>query len=230
MSSSDAAAAPRRGRPRLNPAPVRRTQAARSEDMQRRVLDAAVKVLSTRGYAGFRTAEVSRIAGVSRGAQLHHFPTKDQLIVAALRHVYEEALAVSRQRALSVDPAKDILDLVLDDAREFFFSKHFLVAIDIVLSTATDPGVREQVLEIARAARLPVEQAWGRALAAAGIPADLAPGLLSIMLSVVRGHAVRKLWDNDPERDAQHFTMLREMVRAYVAGHAPARRGKGAKG
>lgn len=227
MSSSDTLSPPaKRGRPKSRPEVERRTQAARSEDMQRRILDAAAKVMSSHGYAGFRTAEVSRVAGISRGAQLHHFPTKEQLIVATLAHVYDQALAVSRRRAAAVDPARDILDLLIEDAREFFFSRHFLVAVDIVLSTATEPSVREQVLDIARGARLPVEQAWGQALAAAGIPAELAPGLLSIMLGVVRGLALRKLWDNDPKRDDQQFAMLRDMARAYIVAQGKPRGAK----
>lgn len=51
----------------------RRTQAERTEDMRRRILDAAVEELTDKGYAGLRTADVAKRAGVSRGAQTHHF-------------------------------------------------------------------------------------------------------------------------------------------------------------
>lgn len=228
MSSSDkAAASPARrprGRPRVNPLPDHpsRTQAERSEDMRRRVVEAAAEVMGSHGYAGFRTAEVSRVAGVSRGAQLHHFPTKDQLVVATLRHVYGEALERSKARAAAIDPNRDILDQLIDDARDFFFSRHFLVSVDIVVSAATDPSVRDEVLEIARTARLPVEVAWTRALVGAGIPPETAPGLLSIVLGIVRGQALRKFWDDDPKKDEVQFALLRDMVRAYIAVKLPA--------
>ncbi|MDD3446219.1 MAG: TetR/AcrR family transcriptional regulator [Zavarzinia sp.] len=223
MSPTDQAspATPRpRGRPRIHPEAekrVTRTQAERSEDMRRRIIDAAAKVMGAHGYAGFRTAEVSRVAGVSRGAQLHHFPTKDQLVVATLRHVYGQALERSRVRAGKIDLKSDIIDQLIDDARDFFFSRHFLVSIDIVVSAATDPGVRDEVLEIARTARLPVEQAWSKALVENGIPEKIIPGLLSIVMGVVRGQALRKLWDDDSRKDKVQFAMLRDMVRTYVA-------------
>lgn len=228
MSSSDNAATSTlrrpRGRPRVNPVPDHRarTQAERSEDMRRRIVDAAAQVMGAHGYAGFRTAEVSRVAGVSRGAQLHHFPTKDQLVVATLRHVYGEALERSRERAAAIDPQRDILDQLIDDARDFFFSKPFLVSVDIVVSAATDPSVRDEVLEIARTARLPVEVAWTKALIEAGIPQETAPGLLSIVLGIVRGQALRKFWDDDPKKDEVQFALLRDMVRAYIAAQVPA--------
>lgn len=225
MSSPDPKAIVRpRGRPRLNPAPARpaRTQAERSDEMRRRIVDAAARVMGDHGYAGFRTAEVARVAGVSRGAQLHHFPTKEQLVLATLRHVYGRALERSRQRAASLDAKGDIIGQLLDDAREFFFSRHFMVSIDIVVSAATDPSVRDEVRDIARTARLPVEQAWTDALIQAGVPADVAPGILSIVLGVVRGQAIRRLWDSDTNRDEQQLAMLRDMVRCFVAARSAA--------
>ena len=44
--------------------------------MRARLLEATVELLVERGYAGTSTTLVSERAGVSRGAQLHHFPTK----------------------------------------------------------------------------------------------------------------------------------------------------------
>ena len=52
----------------------RRTQAERSEETRTRILKAAANLIRKRGYARFRTAEVAEEAGLSRGAQLHHFP------------------------------------------------------------------------------------------------------------------------------------------------------------
>ena len=56
----------------------RRTQAERTEETRTRILKAASELIRRRGYARFRTADVAAEAGLSRGAQLHHFPTKDR--------------------------------------------------------------------------------------------------------------------------------------------------------
>src|SRR5712692_1554765 len=115
----------------------RRTQAERSEETRTRILKAAANLIRRRGYARFRTAEVAAEAGLSRGAQLHHFPTKDSLVVATLEYVFEQAQILSRRRAAAVNRPRDLIEAVIEDAREFFFSEHFMVAIDIVLSTST---------------------------------------------------------------------------------------------
>src|SRR5580704_16496580 len=74
------------------PARVRRTQQERSAAMRLRLLDAAVDCLYELGYSGTTTIEVAARAGVSRGAQLHHFPTKEKLVTEAVRHVLAKRL------------------------------------------------------------------------------------------------------------------------------------------
>ena len=97
----------------------RRTQAERSEETQTRILKAAANLIRKRGYAHFRTAEVAKEAGLSRGAQLHHFPTKDSLVVATLEYVFEQARVLSRRRATAVNRPRDLIEAVIEDAREF---------------------------------------------------------------------------------------------------------------
>src|SRR6266853_2018289 len=199
----------------------RRTQAERSEETQTRILKAAANLIRTRGYARFRTAEVAKEAGLSRGAQLHHFPTKDSLVVATLEYVFEQAQILSRRRAAAVNRPRDLIEAVIEDAREFFFSEHFMVAIDIVLSTSTDQAVRKQILHISRKARRPVETAWTEALAASGVPPPLSADIVALTLSLVRGMALRTLWDNDPQWFDQLFAVWRRMIKIFLESQYP---------
>jgi AcrR family transcriptional regulator len=199
----------------------RRTQAERSEETRTRILKAAANLIRKRGYARFRTAEVAKEAGLSRGAQLHHFPTKDSLVVATLEHVFEQAQVLSRRRASAVNRPRDLIEAVIEDAREFFFSEHFMVAIDIVLSTSTDQSVRKQILDISRKARRPAEAAWAEALAANGVPGQLASDLVALTLSLVRGMALRTLWDNDPKWFDELFALWRQMIRVFLNDRQP---------
>lgn len=214
---------PSTARPARHSAEVarRRTQAERSEETRTRILKAAANLIRKRGYARFRTAEVAEEAGLSRGAQLHHFPTKDSLVVATLEYVFEQAQVLSRRRASAVNRPRDLIEAVIEDAREFFFSEHFMVAIDIVLSTSTDQSVRKQILDISRKARRPVETAWTGALAASGVPAQLASDIVALTLSLVRGMALRTLWDNDPKWFDELFSLWRQMIKVFLSDRKP---------
>jgi AcrR family transcriptional regulator len=153
---------------------------------------------------------------MSRGAQLHHFPTKDSLVVATLEYVFDQSQIMSRRRAAAVNRPRDLIEAVIEDAREFFFSEHFMVAIDIVLSTSTDSSVRKQILEISRKARRPVETAWTEALTANGVASSLAADIVALTLSLVRGMALRTLWDNDPKWFDELFSVWRRMIKVFL--------------
>lgn len=54
------------------------------------ILEAAIDRLAKHGYARTTTQMIAETAGVSRGAMLHHYPTKSELIKSIIR------LAVAR--------------------------------------------------------------------------------------------------------------------------------------
>mgnify|MGYP001813421858 CR=1 FL=1 len=68
-------------------------QQTKSENTRSAVLEAAVDCFYDLGYANTTTEKISRRAGVSRGAMLHHFPTRFDLIKAAVEHLNELRLA-----------------------------------------------------------------------------------------------------------------------------------------
>ena len=69
------------------PTSIRVPQEERTRAMRARLLEATVECLVEHGFAGTTTTLVSQRAGVSRGAQLHHFPSKNDLVVAAVEHL-----------------------------------------------------------------------------------------------------------------------------------------------
>ncbi|WP_261559284.1 helix-turn-helix domain-containing protein [Frankia tisae] len=61
----------------------RRTQRQRRASSRELILDAAVQGLFEDGYARTTTVAIQTRAGVSRGRLLHHFPSREDLLVAA---------------------------------------------------------------------------------------------------------------------------------------------------
>lgn len=51
-----------------------------------RLLDAAMKVIREQGYAASTVDDICAAAGVTKGAFFHHFPSKEDLAVAAADH------------------------------------------------------------------------------------------------------------------------------------------------
>jgi len=57
-----------------------------------------VACLVESGYSGATTLQIQARAGVSRGRLLHHFPSRDELLVAASRHLATERLRATAAR------------------------------------------------------------------------------------------------------------------------------------
>ena len=84
--------------------PRRRTQAERSAATRKILLDAAIKCLFEHGYGTTTTILVAEMAGVSRGAMLHQFPSKADLMTFVVEAVFEDEV---KQYGKMLKDAKD---------------------------------------------------------------------------------------------------------------------------
>src|SRR5215211_8071713 len=108
----------------------RRTQSERREETRGRLLDATIESLIEVGYAATTVRRVTELAGVSQGAQSHHFPHRVDLVASAFERLAEQRIERYRERAgeLPVDRAtrvRALLDLLWED----FSSPLFTVAV-----------------------------------------------------------------------------------------------------
>lgn len=125
-----------------------RLQEERSAETRQRLIDATIQCLFEHGYAGITTAEIAARAGLSKGAQLHHFPSKEQLVGAALEHLFDLRVAASRDSEtmsrLPAQPGKRlaaIVDLLVPVYRD----KVFFAWLELVVASRTDPALRVTV-------------------------------------------------------------------------------------
>ncbi|MCD6638465.1 MAG: TetR/AcrR family transcriptional regulator, partial [Nocardioides sp.] len=114
--------------PQTTSTPTRVPQAERTAAMRARLLEATVELLVERGFAGTSTTMVSERAGVSRGAQLHHFPTKNDLVVAAVEHITELRGAELADAVAKLPGGKRRTRAVLEMLGDHFCSPVFTAA------------------------------------------------------------------------------------------------------
>src|SRR3546814_5399345 len=86
----------------------------------------------------------SDLAGVSQGALLHHFETKNGLTLATVEFAFARASAkteaiIAQGLAKGIDP----IDMMLSDFRLFFFNDDFWVSLDITINASKDPELKE---------------------------------------------------------------------------------------
>lgn len=200
----------------------RRTQAERSLDTRERIIAAAIEVMRKHGYAGLRVADVTAAAGVSRGAQTHHFRSKVDLVSDLFARVFEQASADSRARIAAVGPGDDVIAALIADASAFFLGRDFSLGLDMLGASGRDPELREAVQAGARGNRFEVEGMWMAVLKSRGLSRADAGDVLWLVFSAIRGLSVRVLWDRDPVR----FERVKALT--YDAAHRLYERRRGA--
>ena len=120
-------------------------QEERTRAMRARLLEATLELLVEKGYAGTSTTLVSERAGVSRGAQLHHFPTKQDLVVAAVQHVTEVRGAELAAAAENLPTGPKRTRAVLQVLGDHFTSPVFTAALELWVAARTDPDLLAEV-------------------------------------------------------------------------------------
>ncbi len=175
-----------------------RTQAERSEEMRARLAMAAYDVIAERGHSAFRTAAVLAHAGVSQGALLHHFPTKESLTLAAIDHALNLGNAASRTMISAAGPdPQHILQAMAEDFRRFFMGDRFWVALDITMDAAKDMAVAPAIRDLVGQARRPIYRLWAERLMSAGWSDARASDAVAMIAAMISGFAIRTLWADD---------------------------------
>ena len=178
---------------------TRVAQADRSRAMRLRLLEATVELLVERGFSGTSTTLVSERAGVSRGAQLHHFPTKNDLVVAAVEHLTELRGAELSRAAARLSKGPGRTRAVVRMLGDHFASPVFVAALELWVAARTDAPLL--------AAVGPLEQRVGReahrmTVEALGVD-ESRPGareLVQATLDLVRGLGLAQTITDDTRR------------------------------
>jgi AcrR family transcriptional regulator len=182
-------------------APPRRTQAERRAETRGRLLDATLDCLAELGYAGTTTTEVVKRAGLSRGAQVHHFPTKAELVVAAVEHLFQRRHDEFRQAFTKLPAGDRTLDAAIDLLWEMFQGPTFDAWLELVVAGRTDPGLRTEVARVTNEFDAGTDEIFAELFPEA-VPAELRPIALGFTMHLLNGAAVARMSGIDETADA----------------------------
>jgi AcrR family transcriptional regulator len=196
------------------PAPLRRSNAERSAATQARLLDATIESLVELGWAATSTTEVVRRAGVSRGAQVHHFPTKEDLVLAALDYLLERRMRAFESAFADLPADQRSPANAMRLMFEHCFGETFEAWLELVMAARTDPAVHDRFVQLE-------ERFFENALATfrgmfpnAAADPNFARVALRLSFSLLDGLALGRLTGGDAAE-------LEEVLEAFNAITAP---------
>lgn len=194
----------------------------RRADARTRMLDAALTILRTRGYAATTVDDICAAAGVTKGAFFHHFRSKEDLGVAAAAHfsAWLEALFVRsgwRDHADPLDRVLAYLDFRIAIFRGVF--SHFTCLLGMLVQEiyVTSPAIRAACLAGIELHAAPLEAEIAAAIQARGIRDVTASALTIHVMAVIQGAFVLAKAEGAPDRAIESLRHLRRYVAMLFA-------------
>lgn len=192
-------------------------QDERREQTRARLLEATVGCLVERGFANLTTAEVAQRAGVSKGAQLYHFPTKDDLVVAALKHLFHaRGEALDRIIARSPHDIGERMAAMIDELWQAYSGDSFFAWLELVVASRTDLALRNGMMDVNLRLSVDLARLWQEAFPEVEADIDAFKALSHMVNGQLAALSLFTLLDDTretPDVDAA-LAMLRDM-----AGH-----------
>lgn len=188
---------------------MRAPQQDRSRLTRHRLLEATVDCLAEFGWSATTVAVVAQRAGVSRGATQHHFPTREDLITAALEFMFDSRMEQARREATELPDGAGRTEAVVARLVDYYSGSLFKAALQVWTAAAADAELRARVL--------PLEDRFGRiahrtAVESLGVD-DSNPTvrrLVQATLDLARGLGLADVLTDDSRRRA-------EIVRCWAA-------------
>jgi len=171
---------------------------ARSIATREKLIETALEVIYEEGVKGASTTRFSERAGVSRGALLHHFPTRSDIIVATM----EKLLADGTQEIRDTVEAVARGDMELGGFVEFlwalFSDRFFYLSVEFINEARTDHDLRARMLPVVRHFHEALDEIWCAFSKSDGLRQKDAEVILNLTVCLVRGMGIQTILKDDP--------------------------------
>ena len=183
------------------------------------ILEAAIDCLATYGYARTTTQLVAETADISRGAMLHHYPTKGLLIEAIVAYCFFKRMEMLADGVRNITEMQRVQEFAgLEILWLSFFSREHRAYLELAIASRTDPELREnfqpqarRFARIWREAGVNIFPEWAGDSERLARASDVAE-------AVLEGIALNQDTWNSPERVARLRDFLRYLVGQIYSG------------
>jgi AcrR family transcriptional regulator len=199
---------------------ARTPQTERRAKTRARLLDAAIVCLAERGFAATTTVEVAERAGVSRGAQQHHFRTKSELLSAAIEHAFMQRLALFETAVADrrVTEDLDIIDLAVDIIWPMFQEPVAVAWIELTVAARTDPELQARVVSVSERMRATIDEQFRAMVEGGGRDELVSEAAAKLTFAAFEGLILQRMaaYDDAPGRATAAVAALKRMLQAAL--------------
>jgi AcrR family transcriptional regulator len=172
-----------------------RSNAERTATTRAKILDAAVACLLERGYVQTTTTEVAARAAVSRGALLHNFPTRGELVVAAAQRAFDQRAEEVRALAAGLAEETDRADAMIETLFAMSQGPTIDVFFEIIVAGRTDAELGPLVASLSAGFQQTVEAVFAEFFARPTGPLldQFYEAIPTLFMAIVDGLAAQRI-------------------------------------
>ena len=203
-------------------------QARKSAATRLQIVEATLRCFSKLGYFHTTTPAIADEAGLSRGAMLHHFPSRMDVVRAAVEHLHAKRLKAFRAAVDGLPAGENRAHAALRAHWEQLRHPLYAVFIELYVAARTDPELADILA--------PAEEAFIRELRATArevVPEWRDRGRnfdigYDLVICALQGMALNMLRQGATEPSEEFFRYLEERVDELARDQPVAEAARGA--
>ncbi len=195
----------------------KRTNAERSAVTQKKIIEAAIQCLCDYGYSGCSINLVAKQAGISKGAMLHHYSTKCELMISVAHSCIELHTNLRREILENAKPGKGPMSRWVDSSREIIKEASYVALMEITMATRNDAELADQFekpKKILSDQREMVAEVIAKEL---GIKvSDDLRAMINLHGNSLKGIAIAKMIDTEQKSYDKQFELIEDFENSLI--------------
>lgn len=192
--------------------------------MRARLLDATLELIIEEGWSNTSTQKICQRAGVSRGAQTHHFPTRESLLIASIREMVNR-----HQRHIDAQLEQSETRFTLEDFFEFLWDATFnddllTTWVEAMVAARTDAALANVVRDTDQTAISAMkdiaERSMSKIPSVADYPGASVADLVELTIYLLRGMVVQAGVHRGKADRRRLFGVWRHLLGPWLSGHS----------
>ena len=123
---------------------TRQSQQERSASTRHKLLNATLQIIESEGWNRASMQRICEHAGVSRGAQTHHFPTRESLLIASVREIVKRYQSDLTEGPNRLQGLESFFDFLWDAT----FNDNLLICwVEAMVAARTDKSLKRVVAD-----------------------------------------------------------------------------------
>lgn len=185
--------------------------------MRARLRAATEELIAEVGVSAASAAAIAQRCGVSRGAMLHHYPTRDDLLIDTAAHFWRRARDIVAALAGDMSAGRADVGTFVDRLYEDVFRANALVTMLDLMVSGRDTRVGEAVNQILADLFRSYEDLGVQAFEVSGLPPERIHVVITLIVATLRGLRIQNNIHRDEARVRDVLAMLVDAVQTILA-------------